>query len=273
MQKYLIYLLIGVCLALSVGFWWKQSQYDKQVRELQNKLAESQQLVKITESAYSSAAIQLENLKAQNQDLQKVIEKNKEKIFALTNVALQWKDKYFEIKDAKVTVVDESGSQPASIPAECETCLATVRTKVEFDLSQDNLRVSGYTLSNPGYASINLDWLSDLQLELILTKDEQGLYKVYIDSKNNEFVPVSLALKVDPQILQKKWYEKINFNFGALFGNTLLGTVAFGGGGSFGVGYMITNNVNFAVNVSALYAGNVYLFYGANVTWYPFARN
>lgn len=250
-----------------LGYLWQKHKHDEQVRQLNNKLAETQQLIKETNTAFSSAAIELENLKAQNKDLQKVIEKNKEKVFAMTDIALQWKDKYYEIKDGKQTNVDESGSQPASVPSECESCLSKVRTRIDFDHTKDNLRITGFTLTNPAYISLKLDWIKDLELNLVLTKNDQGNFKVYIDSKNSDFTPVALSLKVDPSILDKKWYEKIALGVD-------IGASQFGLSSSFRAMYGIKHNLYLgpAVSLSVLFTGQVAPFYGLSVLWSPFMR-
>ncbi len=208
--------------------------------------------------------------------MQKVIKKNKEEVFALTDVALQWKNRYFEIKDAKATVVDAAGSQPASLSAECEDCFAKTRIKVEFDQTKGDLRLFGFTITNPAQAQINLEWLKPLNLQLVLTKSDDGSFKVYLDNKDKEsaelIVPTELTLKIDPSILSKKWYEKISLSANAAFGNSLIGPVNWGGMASVGVGYMVMPNLNVGLQVSAVYAGNVYMFYGANIMWLPFQR-
>jgi hypothetical protein len=277
MQKYIIVFLGILILALGGAMLWKNKQHQEELRKLNNALAASQQLVKETKTAVSSKALEIENLKTANADLQKVIKKNKEEIFAVANLALQWKNQYYNIKNATASVVDEAGTQPVSLPTECEECFAKTRIKVEFDHTADNLRIFGYTITNPTLAEINLEWLKPLQLELVLTKDDGGSFKIYLDEKDKEsaqlIVPKELTLKVDPSVFNKKWYEKINLTANLAFGNSLIGTpTQFGGMASIGAGYMLTHNFSLGVNVSAVYAGNVYMFYGANVIWFPFAR-
>lgn len=132
--------------------------------------------------------------------------------------------------------------------------------------------MSGYTLSNPAEAYVNLEWIDTLKLQLVLTRGEEGSYRVYVESKNNDVVPVNLTLRVDPSVLQKRWYEKINFTASGAFGNSVIGVTNWGGMASLGVGYLVTHNVNVGVNVSVVYASNLYMFYGVGVTWYPFQR-
>lgn len=272
MHKYVIISLLLICCILSGAYFWQRKSFLNEKAALNAKLAESEKLVQETKNSWSSRGLEIENLKTDNKELQKVIKAKKEEILAISDLALQWKNKYFQIKDAKQSVVDSAGSQPASISTECAACLASLRLKVDFEQVKDGLRVSGYTLSNPAEAYVNLEWIDTLKLQLVLTRGEEGSYRVYIESKNNDVVPVNLTLRVDPSILQKRWYEKINFTASGAFGNSVIGAINWGGMASLGVGYLITHNVNIGLNVSVVYASNLYMFYGVGVTWYPFLR-
>lgn len=255
--------------------WQRNSNLDA-IRELNNQLAQSKQLIKETQTAYSSQATEVQDLKVKNSNLQSIIKKNKQEILAISDVALKWKDKYFEIKNANQNFVDGSGSQPVSLPsslqASCDECLNNIRIRVDFEKEQDNLKISGYTLTNPAYASINLEWLKDLQLQLVLTKDENGIYQIHLDSENQEVVPVELNLKVDPSVLDRKWYEKIGLYANLALGNSMTGDRTFGGLFSLGASYLITPRVNLGINVNAIYNGNISLYYGVFVNYFPFYK-
>lgn len=169
-------------------------------------------------------------------------------------------------------MVDAAGSQPASLSAECEDCMSKYRVKVEFDQTKDDLRIFGYTITSPAQAQINLEWLKPLQLQLVLTRADDGTFKVYLDekdtSKNSMIVPTELTLKVDPSILQRKWYEKI-----ALGAD--IQASQFGINGSFRAMYGIKNNLYLgpSVSISALFTGQVVPFYGVSILWSPFMKN
>ncbi len=173
-----------------------------------------------------------------------------------------------QIKQANQTVVDSAGSQPASVPSECQVCLAKTRIKVDFDETKDNLHVYGFTLTNPAQATINLQWLEPLKLQLVLTRGEDGSFKVYLDEESKSVVPTALTLKVDPSVLERKWYEKIAF--GADVGASQMGF-----NGSFRVMYGVKNNLYIgpAVSLSVMFTGQIAPFYGASVLWSPFMRN
>jgi hypothetical protein len=282
-QKYIIIILTVVLLVVSggalFGYLWQRNAHLAEVKKLNNALAASQQLIQETNSAISSKAFEIENLKATNKDLQKVINKNKEEIFAVTDIAIKWKNKYFAIKNATQTVVDAAGSQPSSVPIECETCFAKTRLKVEFDQTKDDLRIFGYTITSPAQAQINLEWIKPLKLQLVLTRAADNTYKVYLDFKDTSEadmighgVPTELTLKIDPSVFLRKWYEKINVGGSVGFGNSLAGQASWGGLVSANVGYLITPKINAGIGVTALYNRDFQLYYSIFVQYFPFAR-
>lgn len=256
----------------SVGwFFWKQKLADDHIRQLSNQLALTQQLVKETATAYSSAALEMDNLKAKNKDLQSVIKKKQEEIFSLTDIAIQWKNQYWEIKNATGTIVDNkdpSSTQPVSLPTECLECLKNVRFRVDFEREQENLKLSGYTLTNPAFATISLEWTKPLMLQLVLTRSQEGVFKVYVDSPDKSFIPTELALKVDPSVFARKWYENIGVS-------STIAASQYGFTGSVNAFYNVRYNVFIGPSVSLQYnASNssFQAFYGAIIGYYPFMR-
>jgi hypothetical protein len=273
MRKYLEIFFAVVALILIGGLGYQKYQSDKKVNELTQKLVESQQLVQVTKDSWSSMGLELENLKAQNGQLQKDINTNKEQVIALTDISLQWKNKYFDIKNAAQTVVVGPGSQPSSVAASIPADCLSERFRVDFSQQQDNVLVSGYTLTNPAYAFAEIQWTKPLQLELILTKGNDGAYKVYIDnSQDKNFVPTALNLKIDPSVMEKKWYEKISINAGLALGNGVLGNPSFGGLAALGASYDITNQLSFGVNIIPVVNNGLQLYYGLSLGWHPFAK-
>lgn len=251
-----------------LGFFWEKRSHLAELNKLNNALVDAQQMVKVTEGVVASKAYEIENLKSQNSDLQKIIKKNKEEILALADIAVQYKDRYLEIKNANQSVVDQAGSQSSSLSTECTECIAKTRIKVDFDESKDDLRVYGYTLTSPAKAYINLQWLQPLKLQLVLTKAEDGTFKIYLDDQNKVVVPTALTLKVDPSVLERKWFEKIAFGAD-------VGASQFGINASIRAMYGIKNNLYIgpAVSLSMMFTGQIAPFYGASVLWMPFMRN
>lgn len=260
MYKYLSIVLAGLLVVVGAFYFFERRAHSKDVAELSNQVSELQGVVQETKTAYSRQAVQLEDLKVQNSDLQRVIKEKDETIFAVSQVALKLKDKAFEDKNVHVTVLDPDGN-PTTVPQSCDDCLKSVRLKVDFDQGDDLVKISGYTLTNPGYASINVKWLRPLKMNIALTKKE-GNYKIYVDA-GGDGVPADLDLRVDPTVFQKKWYEKIGVGLNVGVGRGVLtGVRAF---------YDIFDNIAVGPGVDFYYDGSkLNTLYGANVGWYPF---
>ena len=262
MYKYVSIVLVGCLGTLGVFYVVEKRGNDKAQEQLNNQISKLQGVVKETETAYSSRAIEAENLKSSNSELNKKIKDRDENIAALGNAVLEWKDKYYKISDAHGSVVDPNGN-PTVIPPVCEDALKDKRFRVDFDQTQDNIQVKGYTLTNPSEAYINLHWTRPLNLEVILTKDKDNHYKVYIDPKSANIVPTELSLKVDESVLEYKWFQKIQFNGNLDFGQGVLTTI--------GVGYDILDNFSIGPNIVFLYdGGSLKRLYGVSTVWYPF---
>lgn len=265
MHKYFYIFFIACCLSLGSFIFYQNKKHNTEVRNLHNKLALSEQLVRETKDAWSSRAIEVENLKSENAQLQKVIKNNDEEIFAISQVSLRWQNKYYQIRDARQTIVSAlAASQPASLSVYCADCIKDLRFRVDFNQTQDDLKVSGYTVTNPPEAFVNLEWQKDLTLNLTLTRDKSKSFKVYLDSKSNSVIPVSLNLKIDPSILERKWYEKIGV------GADILGS-QYGFATSIRAFYAVKSNLFVGAAVQMQFVGQFQSFYGVSVGWLPFA--
>jgi hypothetical protein len=261
MFKYLSGILLLVCLVLGGFYLWEKKSHLKTKIELENELTQLQGIVQETKTAYSRQALELQNLKVNNSELQKIIKDKDETIFAISQVALKLKDKAFEDKNVNVTVLDPDGN-PVSLPATCEECLKNVRLKVEFNQGDDLIGVSGYTLTNPGYAFAKVVWKRPLQMNLVLTRTKTEKFKVYLDA-GSDAIPSELDLKFDPSVFEKKWYEKISVVGGVGIGKGLLS--------SLGLGYEFIDKIVVGPSFHLYYDGiEARKLYGANVTWFPF---
>ena len=256
-----------LCLFLLVvsGFYFYQKHVNNGLQKnLYNKIAKLEGLVKETEDGWSEKGVELENLKTQNRDLQSIISARNEDIVSLNNVALRWKKKFFKVKNTKQTVVASDGVTIVEIPPDCRACLDGIRLRVEFEQIKDYLKVSGHTLTNPSYAEINLEWVKDVKFTLILAKDKNKKYRIYLDSADSDIIPSRLELKIDPSVFDKKWYEKIAVSSQLMAGSNGLF-------GSFGLTYDFTDNLYAGPGLSAIYVGNkMYTFYGFSGGWYIF---
>lgn len=262
-----IYKLLSIVLAtlLLVGgafFVFEKYSNSKKRRELNNLIAGLTDVVQETETAYSRRAVETDNLRLENEELRTKINDRDEEAVVLTETVIRWKNKYIKAKNTKETVVDKE-DRIVVIEPQCEDCFAAVRFKVDFDETQDPLRVHGFTLTNPSEAEINIEWIRDLKLSLILTKDDDDLFRVYLDTNDSDVETSDLKLSVDPSILDRSWYEKIGVD----------GAIGIGEGFAslIGLRYDVFDNWAIGPAVILYYDGNsLKKMYGISTTFYPF---
>lgn len=262
MYKYLS-MFLGVLLLVGGGFYlYERHSRRAAERELNNKIAELEGMVKETETAYSARGVELEDLKLKNKELQGLVEDRDEEIAALGEVVLKWKTKYFEIKNATGSVVGGDGTTVVEVPADCQTCLKDLRFRVDFDEVREYLRVKGHTLTNPAYAAVEVSWERPLKLTFVLAKKDDK-FRLYFDSNTPDLVPGDLTLTVDPSVFEKSWYEKIGVGLDVGVGEGVQSSVR--------VFYDILPDWFVGPVVTFGYDGQrTRTLYGATVGWYPF---
>jgi hypothetical protein len=261
MYKYLSILLVLGLFVLGGFFAWEKYSHAKDTQAFNNQVAKLEGTIKETETAYSTRGIEVEDLKSQNKELQNKIKSRDEDIAALGQAVLQWKDKYYKITDAHGSFTDTSGGV-IEIPADCQTCLSGLRLKVDFKQEQDNVEVSGFTLTNPAYAEIKLHWTKPLVLDIILAKNDSGDFRIYVDPNDASVVPTSLNLSVDPSVFSHKWYEKIMIGADIGAGTGVITSLR--------LGYECFNNWIIGPFITAEFDNQFRKFYGASVGWFPF---
>lgn len=258
-MKISVYKLLSIVLAgllvVTAGFYgFERWSNARERRILTNQIADLEGTVQETETAYSRRAVEIKNLKLDNKELRQKIEDRDEEAVALAESVLKWKDKYIKIKNATETVVDPDGDPNTT---------DDIRIRVDFEKEEDPLRVSGFTLTNPPEAEVSIEWMRDLKLSLILTKDDDDLFRVYLDTDSPDIVPSELKLSVDPSILDRKWYEKIGVDMGISGGEGVASTIS--------LRYDVFNNWSIGPSVVLHYDGQrLRKTYGISTTYYPF---
>jgi hypothetical protein len=262
MYKY-VSAFLAICLVVLGGMYvWQKHANNKREAELSNKLAKLEGVVKETETAYSVRGQRIEDLEAENKELQKTIDNRDEEVAALGQAVLKWKGQYFKIKNAKETVTDRDGN-----PATPDTPTNELRVRVDFDKAENYLRVHGFTLTNPAYAEVDVEWTRGLKLNFLLTKKGKDL-KLYFDTNSPDIVVSDLVLKVDPSVFERKWYENVGVqtNLALAFGNGAGGTVGLVYDlGRFMIGPTYTS---FLKNTE----GGVGRAWGFSLTWFVFRK-
>ncbi len=260
MYKFLSGFLVVALVAAGSAYGFERWKHGNTRKDLNNKLAKAQKMQQETESAYSRLAIESENIKATNTELQSVIEDRDEEVLALANANIRLKNKVVRIENAKQTIVDSDGNVvvPDGTMSDCKN-----RIRVDFEKEEDPLKISGHTLTNPAYAEVKIDWLRELKIEVVLTKNDDDTYRIYIDSGKSDIMPTDLTLQVDPTILEYSWYEKIGFGSSVTGGETGLQL-------SISAFYDVIPNLAIGPMFQVGYVnGKAATYYGVIVSWWP----
>lgn len=226
-----MFLLTMLLVAIGVGSYqiWRAN---KENIKLSNQLAASQKMEQETKSAYSIAAQRVSDLEASSKELQDKIEDRDETVAALATATLKLKDQLFKIKNAKQTTVDETG-HPTEEQVSCD-----VRHRVDFEQEKDLWKIKGYCVTSPPESEVSISWLRPLQLAFVMTR-KNGQYRLYLDSNSPDVIAVeSLALRIDPSVFEKKWYQKlmVSADFGWASSNPTISARVTMDVGSFAIG-------------------------------------
>ena len=206
MYKFLSAALAAMLIFVSVFFAYEKWDHGKTRKRLNNEVAHLQGMQKEAETVFSRLAIESEDLRSNNKKLNDIISDRSEEILALSEINIQLKDQLLQIDSATESI---HSVETITVTEECQEEIKDIRHRVDFSEKTDLLRVSGFTLTNPAYAEVKLEWIRAMKLEIILTKDSEDHYRVYIDSKKSDIIPTELKLQVDPSILDLDWYAKI----------------------------------------------------------------
>jgi len=262
--KYLSVVLVAVILVGGGFYLVEEKAHSNTRRTLTNEVARLEGTIRETETVSSRRAQEVKGLKSRNKDLQKIIKSRNEKIAALTEANIRLKDKVFTL-ESKEKIIDKDGNE-IELDALCRACIADKRFRVDFSQRDDPYLIEGFTLTNPPHAEVALKWTRDLHLDIVLTRDKSGNFRVYLDSRSGDVVPTELKLRIDPSAFTYRWYQKIST--GGVLGlgerQGLLGL---------SLQYDFTEALSAGPQVIWAYDGqqrdNIY---GVSIRWYPFRR-
>ena len=239
----------------------EKRSYDNQIATLSNSLATESQSKEIAQGLYEKATITSKNLQdllnnedAQNISLKKQLDQKNEDLITATNLMIKWKTDYLAIVAGTQTV----------LPANPATPNAPERVKVAFSKDFGPILASGFCLTNPPEASVDLHQQRPLKLTLAVSQDAQGLWHTYTSS-NEDNMEADIALSaVNPYLTSPKWYERISVS------------AAVAGGGS---GVMA--GIGLGVDIGQ-FTPSIMIFdhssnltsplYGLNLAWRPFKK-
>lgn len=260
----LLPLIVGLVF-LSMNVYEKNSWNDQRTKLL-NEIATRDKTIEVKEGVYRKLALDTENVKAilgdqqkQNKLLLQQIDEGKEKLVTATNASLYWKQQFEIAVVGTSTVVVPSGNGvvlPGAPPV-----LELSSGPVNFGFVSVLCRA--ITTAPPTF-KISLDkGKTPLGISLALTQGEDGSWKSYVTSSDpNVGIDIS-STAIDTSKFKSKWYEKIS----------LSAEVGVGGGVLGGVGAQYRfGNFDVGPRIWSVTTDRSSVFYGASLTWYPFAR-
>lgn len=252
--------VFGVLIVTS--FTVMRRRHEATVRELQNKLAESDKTLEMTKGLYTKRAMEVDDLKSlldtkseQVVALQKQLKKNREELVAVAGVnvilknALEGNFSPDEIREMIKGAADCVSGKP-------------VPKKIEFKKDFGYLSVKGYVVTDPLGGFVSVKQNRPLKLSLAISQGEDRAWRAYAISVD-ENVQIDIGnIAISPRVFKQKWYERIGLTLGGGAGSSVLLTA----GASLDVG-------QFSVGPAAwLSFDGAQRYFGANMTWRPFKR-
>lgn len=221
-------IVLAVLLAVSLGFGGYFFFRAKHIQEretaarvdAQNRIAELSRTLKEGERTWSRLAQEKDASNIENEYLTQLINdaldairERDEQITVLNHTIANFRP---------VRVVVEPGNV-TQIPDETDP----ERVRVEFDQTwEDFMRISGFTLTNPAEAEIQVDYTRPVHLAIVVTQREDLSWNSYVshDVPNLEIETIDTTVSPlsRPQE-ETKWYEGIYAGFGFGLGRELSG--------------------------------------------------
>lgn len=176
--------------------------------EAQNDLAEQAEVVKEKEGLWSKLSFQkdevIEDLRGRNSDLASLIEDRDQRIYSLTETIAKIKPVRVVVRQENVRQSEEEGEDGQE------------RARVDFEQTEDPVKVSGFTLTNPAEAELEVSFVRPLRLTTTVVQNEDGSFQTYLDSDwdNLEIENVETIVSLQETSLDREWYERIVFGAG-----------------------------------------------------------
>ncbi len=153
----------------------------------------------------------------------------------------------------------------------CNQCLAANIIRVPFESQEGFLHVSGWTdsgsaLGEPGTYNLDISWIKDIELSILLSQAEDETWETFIDTNDPDVQIGRIRSEITIEPFSRRWYQNITLGLGLGFGAS--GALLNGA-----LGYRITNNFALAGNWWYImpFSGEVSdynsnAFYGATLT-------
>lgn len=209
---------LGVLLAgFIVGRGCGQRQSEKDLAEANQRLASAEQTIKLKDGLFAEKLNEMRDLQTilegQTTDLKNLreqLQKSREQLLTVQQIAVQWKKKYEDYVAAHQS--EEPGPD------------GTVRKRVDFAGDLGPFHAEGHTLTDPPEAFLSILQTRALHLAIAVAQGKDGKWNTYVSSDDPD-VDVDIQLAgVDPYVLSPSWKERLRIDIQALpFGEGAIG--------------------------------------------------
>lgn len=202
--------LTGLSLLFGAYMAIKAKQEEKDKVEALNKIAEMDQVRQEENGSWTKLAQQKDEiihlLEHQNQDLADDIQRRNESILSMSEAIAK-------IRSARIIIRTQDGDNVHETPE------PDGRIRVSFDETQDMIRVSGFTLTNPAEAQIDVGFTRPLRLRTTITQAQNGAWRTYFESDWTGLEIQDLQTVVNPlKAVEESWTSNLilgaNIGFG-----------------------------------------------------------
>lgn len=251
-----VVLIIGVLISI-IQNKIQQNNFNDKIKELNNTMAKTSETIKIDDNVYEKISLTQEKLiktylEEQDKKLSDKFEDLNQKLLAVTKAQITIKDQVYKIDSS-------SGGKINQVIIEKEK--EEKRLKVTFEKIQGYFKVSGYTLTNPLEAEINITQAKQLYVMTGLVKQDDGRYYAFLKFPDDfPITNISLDSRIDIEEIiseyKEKWYQR--FYMGGSFFVSKKGVVI----GPF-IGYKLLGKL--LIGPTVVIDTNTELYYGINM--------
>ena len=198
--KVIMSVLLAGLSFFGIGMFMRANAEEKKRVEAQNQIARMSEVIHEREQVWSRLSVQqddlLKVLKERNQELADMIEERDESILTLSQTIANFDPVRVVVRRERVIqTVDETNPE---------------RVRVQFDDEQDPVRVSGFTLTNPAEAEVEVSFTRPLQLTTTVTQQDDGSWRTYVEGDWPNLEIEQMETFVNPRpIRDREWPENI----------------------------------------------------------------
>jgi len=262
--KWAAIVLMIALVALAGLAYWKYSDFQRQIRELQNQVAARDVTIEVQHDVFTKLTQQFSDMKAaidtsteEGKNLANEIKKQKAEIVSVTNALIKLKTQIAEGQGSQIEVPGVKPGDPT-------------RKKVAFEKDFGYAAVSGFTITDPPEYHLELGQGSKpLKLTTAVTQQPDGSWRTYITSSDANVAFDIGVSAVNPLVFEPHWYEKVKVHLDLGVGSALVGGV----GASYQVGqfdFGPTIWYTAVKDANQNYVGGA--AFGLNFSWAPFKK-